>query len=163
MNKKNIISTVVLIGAIAISGISTYNVKANADEETLSQVKAELQEQIDSKTKELQDKDKQIEDLNCKVTNQEETINQLNKNVSDLSSAVNNTKQEVNNTKQDLNTAKVIQKQDKEEVTTHTDEGDKVLQQQIDTINEKQDMNVLTQEQKDAMKGENDCVQPEKK
>ena len=111
-------------------------------------------------------KNRQILKLkNCKIkiNKQKTLIAKLNKNVSDLSSAVNNTKQEVNNTKQDLNTAKVIQKQDKEEVTTHTDEGDKVLQQQIDTINEKQDMNVLTQEQKDAMKGENDCVQPEKK
>lgn len=135
INKKNIISTVVLVGAIAISGVATYGVKSNADEETLGQVKQELQQQIDSKSKELEEKDKQIEELNNKVTGQEETITQLNNNIATLSNAVSDTKQAVTNTQQDLTSAKATQKADKAEVVNHVDEGDSNLQQQINTIN----------------------------
>lgn len=135
INKKNIISTVVLVGAIAISGVATYGVKSNADEETLGQVKQELQQQIDSKSKELEEKDKQIEELNNKVTGQEETITQLNNNIATLSNAVSDTKQAVTNTQQDLTSAKATQKADKAEVVNHVDEEDSNLQQQIDTIN----------------------------
>lgn len=127
-NKKYIVSVVVLIGAIVVSILGTYNIKSNADEETLADVKAELQQQIDSKTKELEDKDKQLEDLNTKITEQQSTIDNLNNTVSNLSGAVNATQE-------DLNTAKAQQKSDKKEVTTHTDQGDADLQQQIDTIN----------------------------
>lgn len=128
INKKNIISTVVLVGAIAVTGLTTFGVKSNADEETLSQVKQELQQQIDDKTTKLEEKDKQIEDLNTKITEQQSTIDNLNNTVSNLSGAVNATQE-------DLNTAKAQQKSDKKEVTTHTDQGDADLQQQIDTIN----------------------------
>ena len=135
INKKNIISTVVLVGAIAVTGLTTFGVKSNADEETLAQVKQELQEQIDNKTTELEEKDKQIEELNSKVSEQEETITQLNNNIATLSNAVSDTKQAVTNTQQDLTSAKATQKADKVEVTNHADQGDADLQQQINTIN----------------------------
>lgn len=127
-NKKYIVSVVVLIGAIVVSILGTYNIKSNADEETLADVKAELQQQIDSKSKELEEKDKQIEELNSKVSGQEETITQLNNNIATLSNAVSDTQQ-------DLTSAKATQKADKAEVVNHADEGDSNLQQQIDTIN----------------------------
>lgn len=127
-NKKYIVSVVVLIGAIVVSILGTYNIKSNADEETLADVKAELQQQIDSKTKELEDKDKQLDDLNTKITEQQSTIDNLNNIVSNLSGAVNATQE-------DLSSAKATQKADKVEVTNHTDQGDADLQQQIDTIN----------------------------
>lgn len=134
-NKKYIVSVVVLIGAIVVSILGTYNIKSNADEETLADVKAELQQQIDSKSKELEEKDKQIEELNSKVSGQEETITQLNNNIATLSNAVNDTQKAVVNTQQDLTSAKATQKADKAEVVNHVDEGDSNLQQQIDTIN----------------------------
>lgn len=155
VNKKYIVSSLVLVGAIAISSISTFAVKSNADEETLAQVKQELQEQIDSKTSELEDKDKKIEELNQKLSAQEETINTLNSTVNSLSNTVENTKE-------DLNTTKQVQKEDKKELVNHSDSGDAKLQQQVDDIKNTKDMNVLTQEQRDSMKGENDCVQPER-
>lgn len=141
-NNKYIISILVLIGAIAVSSVSTFAVKSNADEETLSQVKRELQQQIDDKTTELQERYKQIEELNNKVSGQEETINQLNNNITQLTSAVNSTQQ-------DLNTTKQVQKADKEEVTAHADTGDSKLQQQIDKSNENKI--ILTEEQKQQM------------
>ena len=131
VNKKYLISAIVLIGAIVISIIGTYGIKSNADEETLSQVKTNLQKQIDDKSEELEEKDKKIEELNTKVSNQEATINQLNKNISDLSNAVNNTQQ-------DLNTTKQVQKADKQEVVNHADEGDQKIQKQVDDVKENQ-------------------------
>lgn len=140
INKKNIISTLILVGAIVVTGLTTFGVKGNADEQTLQQVKEELQKQIDDKTEKLEEKDKQIEELNSKVSGQEETINQLNNNITQLTSAINSTQE-------DLNTAKVQQKTDKKEVTTHTDEGDANLQNQVNTIKENQPRQ-LTDEEK---------------
>ena len=146
INKKNIISTLILVGAIAVTALTTFGVKSNADEETLSQVKQELQQQIDSKSKELEEKDKQIEELNSKVSGQEETINQLNNNITQLTSAVNSTQE-------DLNTAKAQQKTDKKEVTTHTDEGDANLQSQVDEV-KKQVPRSLTDEERAELEKE---------
>lgn len=146
INKKNIISTVILVGAIAISGVATYGVKSNADEETLTQVKMELQKQIDDKTKELEDKDKQLEELNNKVSGQEETINQLNNNITQLTSAVNSTQE-------DLNTTKQVQKADKAEVTSHADSGDAKIQKQVDIIKENQPKQLTEEEKKELEKG----------
>ena len=140
INKKNIISTLILVGAIAITGLTTFGVKSNADEETLSQVKQELQEQIDAKSEKLEEKDKQIEELNSKVSGQEETINQLNNNITQLTSAVNSTQE-------DLNTTKQVQKADKAEVTSHADNGDANLQNQVNAIKENQPRQ-LTEEEK---------------
>lgn len=140
INKKYITSSVILVASIAISAVSSYSFKATADEETLSQVKQELQEQIDAKSEKLEEKDKQIEELNSKVSGQEETINQLNNNIAQLTSAINSTQE-------DLNTAKVQQKTDKQEVTTHTDEGDANLQSQVDEVKQNQPKQ-LTEEEK---------------
>lgn len=121
-NKKGLISSVILIGAIVISSITSYNVKSNADEETLTQVKQQLQEkdkELENKINESSDKDKKIEELNSKVSEQENTINQLNNSVQSLSTDLDDTKQ--------------VQKQDKKEVIIHSDSGDAKLQQQIDS------------------------------
>lgn len=128
INKKNIISTVVLIGSISIGCLTTYSVKGNADEETLQMVKEQLQQQINDKTDELEDKDKKIEELNQKVNEQEDTINNLNNTVNNLSDSVKDTKE-------DLNTAKQVQKNDKKEVISYADTGDERLQKQINDIN----------------------------
>lgn len=129
INKKSIISSIVLISSIAISAVSSYSFKATADEETLAQVKMQLQEQIDEKAKELEDKDKQLEDLNTKVSEQKSTIDQLNNSINTLSEGLNNTNAA-------LNSAKETQKQDKVEVVNHSDSGDANLQKQVDTVKE---------------------------
>lgn len=126
-NKKNIISAVILICSIVVSSVSTFAVKGNADEETLQQVKAELQQQINDKSSKLEEKDKQIEELNTKVSEQQSTIDNLNTTVSNLSNSINNTQQDLNNTKS-------VQKSDKAEVVKHSDEGDSKLQKQIDEV-----------------------------
>lgn len=148
INKKNIISTVVLIVSIAIGCLTTYSVKGNADEETLQQVKAELQQQINDKTEELEDKDKKIEELNKKVNTQEDTINNLNNTVNNLSNSVKDTKE-------DLNTAKQVQQEDKKEVIYHADTGDKQLQKQIDNIKSNTNENRVIPKQ-DNPQGENE-------
>lgn len=126
-NKKNIISAVILICSIVVSSVSTFAVKGNADEETLQQVKAELQQQIDDKSSKLEEKDKQIEELNTKVSEQQSTIDNLNTTVSNLSNSINNTQQDLNNTKS-------VQKSDKSELVKYSDEGDSKLQKQIDEV-----------------------------
>lgn len=126
-NKKNIISAVILIGSIVVSSVSTFSIKGNADEETLQQVKQQLQQQIDYKSIELETKDKQLEDLNNKVSEQQSTIDNLNTTVINLSNSINNTRQ-------DLNSTKEVQKSDKAEVVKHSDEGDSKLQKQIDEV-----------------------------
>ena len=99
-NKKYIISSLVLIGAIAVSSITSYSVKSNADEETLSQVKQQLQEkdkELENKIEETSTKDKEIEELNKKIKEQEESINKLN---SDLAEAKKTEKQDIKEVKQ---------------------------------------------------------------
>ena len=136
-NKKYVISSLILIGAIVISVISTYSVKGNADEQTLADVKAELQAEIDSKIAESEEKDKKIEELNSKVSEQENTINQLNSSIQSLNEGLNNTNVALDNAKQ-------VQKQDKVEVTNHSDTGDANLQKQVDTVKEKQNQPTKT-------------------
>lgn len=127
INKRYSISILVFVVAIVVSILSTYKVKSNADEETLAQVKQQLQEQINMKSQELEEKDKQLEDLNNKVTEQSATIDQLNETVNNLSNSVNNTQIDLNNTKE-------VQKADKKEITAHADDGDANLQKQIDEV-----------------------------
>lgn len=146
INKKNIISTLILVGAIAITGLTTFGVKSNADEETLTQVKMELQKQIDDKTKELEDKDKQLEDLNNKVSEQSATIDQLNNSIQNLNNGLNNTNTALDN-------AKKVQKQDKAEVTSHADSGDAKIQKQVDIIKENQPNQLTEEEKKELEKG----------
>lgn len=125
VNKKGIVASGILIASMVLSGLVTFGVKSNADEETLAMVKAELQEQIDEKSKELEDKDKQLENLNNKIVEQSTTIDQLNKSIETLN-------QGLNNTNAALDSAKETQKQDKAEVVTHSDTEDEKLQKQID-------------------------------
>ena len=132
LNKKGILSSVILVTSIAVSSLSTYGFKATADEETLAQVKMQLQEQIDDKTKELEDKDKQLEDLNNKVSEQENTINQLNSSIQSLNEGLNNTNAALDN-------AKKVQSQDKVEVVEYSNAGDEKLQKQIDEQKENYD------------------------
>lgn len=149
-DKKYIISALVLVVAVVLSATLTYSRKANADEETLQQVKEELQEQINAKSEELEDKEKQLESLNAKITEQQSTIDNLNNIVSNLSGAVNATQE-------DLSSAKATQKADKVEVTNHTDQGDADLQQQIDTINSNYGENREVQKPSNS-----DTIEPEK-
>lgn len=125
INKKEIIASVILVMSIVVSGLGSYQLKATADEETLSQVKQQLQEkdrELEEKINESNDKDKEIEELNSKVSEQENTINQLNNSVQSLSTDLDDTKQ--------------VQKQDKKEVIVHSDSGDANLQKQVDTVKE---------------------------
>ena len=146
-NKKYIISAVVLVVAVVLSATLTYSRKANADEETLTQVKMELQKQIDDKTKELEDKDKQLEDLNNKVSEQSATIDQLNNSIQNLNNGLNSTNVALDN-------AKKVQKQDKAEVTSHADTGDANLQKQVDTINEEKNKPRVFTQKSDGKTGE---------
>lgn len=140
INRKYIISSIILVASIAISAVSSYSFKATADEETLTQVKMQLQEQIDEKSKELEDKDRQLEDLNNKVTEQSLTIDQLNNSINTLNEGLSNTNVALDN-------AKKSQKQDKADVITHSDSGDANLQSQVNTIKENQPRQ-LTDEEK---------------
>ena len=133
LNKKYIISSAVLVASMLVSGLVTFGVKSNADEETLSQVKQELQQkdkELEDKINETEDKNKKIEDLNSKVSEQENTINQLNSSIQSLNEGLNNTNTALDN-------AKKVQKQDKAEVTSHADNGDAALQQQVDDVKTK--------------------------
>lgn len=143
LNKKNIISAIILISSIVISCLFTFSIKGNADEETLQQVKAELQEQINNKSTELEEKDKKIDELNKKLNAQEETINTLNNTVNSLSNTVENTKDDLNETKQ-------IQKSDKKEVVNHADKGDEKLQKQVDEVKQNQPKQ-LTEEERNKL------------
>ena len=65
INKKEIIASVILVVSIVVSGIGSYSFKATADEETLSQVKQQLQEkdkELENKIEETSIKDKEIEE-----------------------------------------------------------------------------------------------------
>ena len=141
IHKKYIISSIILVSSTAVSSISTHGSKATADEETLSQVKMQLQEQIDSKTKELEDKDKQLEDLNKKVSEQSATIDQLNNSINTLNEGLSNTNAA-------LDSAKSTQKSDKIEVVKHSDDGDANIQKQVDKIKENQPKQLTDEEKK---------------
>lgn len=125
LHKKGILASAVLVVSISISALSSYNIKAAADEETLSMVKAELQEQINEKTKELEEKDKKLEELNDKIVEQSSTIDQLNNSIKSLNEGLNNTNTALDN-------AKKTQKADKVEIVNHSDARDDNLQKQID-------------------------------
>ena len=132
LDKGKIITGGIIAVCMAVSGLITFGVKSNADELTLTQVKQELDEkdkELEDKINESDDKDKQIEELNKKIEEQNNTINQLNSSIQNLNEGLNNTNTALDN-------AKATQQQDKVEVTTHTDEGDSNLQQQVDAIKE---------------------------
>ena len=118
-NKKEIIASVILVTSIVVSGIGSYSFKATADEETLSQVKQQLQEkdkELENKIEETSTKDKEIEELNKKIKEQEESINKLNS---------------------DLTEAKKTEKQDIKEVKQYSGDGDKEVIKKANEIADK--------------------------